>query len=73
MGNCFVIQPFDDGKFDKRYEDVFAPAVRAAGLEPYRVDHDPSVSIPIEDIQSGIQSSKTSGHIKFAKLVLSKT
>lgn len=57
MGTCFVIQPFDDGKFDKRYEDVFSPAVCAAGLKPYRVDRDPSVSIPIEDIQSGIQAS----------------
>ena len=57
MGTCFVIQPFDGGKFDKRYEDVFSPAVRAARLEPYRVDRDPSVSIPIEDIQSGIEAS----------------
>ncbi|MBU0719064.1 MAG: hypothetical protein KJ749_12505 [Planctomycetes bacterium] len=44
MGRCFVIQPFDDGgEFDKRYEDVFLPAIRDAGLEPYRVDRDPSV------------------------------
>lgn len=57
MGTCFVIQPFDGGKFDKRYGDVFSPAVRAAGLEPYRVDRDPSVSIPIEDIKSGIERS----------------
>jgi nucleoside 2-deoxyribosyltransferase len=57
MGTCFVIQPFDRGPFDKRYEDVFEPAISAAGLEPYRVDRDPSVSIPIEDIQSGIRAS----------------
>lgn len=57
MEKCFVIQPFDDGKFDKRYEDVFAPAIRAVGLEPYRVDRDPSVSIPIDDIQAGIEAS----------------
>ena len=57
MGTCFVIQPFDGGKFDKRYEDVFAPAIRAADLEPYRVDRDPSVSIPIEDIQRGIENA----------------
>ena len=56
MGKCFVIQPFDKGRFDKRYEGVFAPAIRAAGLEPYRVDRDPSVSIPIEDIEAGIES-----------------
>lgn len=58
MGKCFVIQPFDGGKFDKRYEDVFAPAVAAAKLDPYRVDRDPSVSIPIDEIQSGIESSE---------------
>ena len=23
MPTCFVIQPFDGGPFDKRYEDVF--------------------------------------------------
>lgn len=58
MNRCFVIQPFDGGKFDKRFDDIFAPAITAAGLEPYRVDRDPSVTIPIEDIQSGIESSR---------------
>lgn len=57
MGRCFVIQPFDGGKFDKRYEDVFVPAIQAVGLEPYRVDRDPSVSIPIEDIETGIEGA----------------
>lgn len=57
MGHCFVIQPFDGGKFDKRYRDVFAPAIQDAGLEPYRVDADPAVSIPIEDIENGIRKS----------------
>lgn len=41
MSTCFVIQPFDGGPFDKRYDDVIAPAIVAAGLEPYRVDRDP--------------------------------
>lgn len=54
MAICFVIQPFDGGPFDKRYEDVIVPAITEAGLEPYRVDRDPNVSIPIEDIQNGI-------------------
>lgn len=57
MGNCFVIQPFDKGKFDKRFDDVLVPAITSTGLEAYRVDRDPNVSIPIEDIQSGIESS----------------
>ena len=58
MPRCFVIQPFDDGeRYDKRYEDVFAPAIRDAKLEPYRVDHDPTVSVPINEIEKGIESS----------------
>lgn len=51
------MQPFDGSKFDKRFDDVLAPAITAADLEPYRVDRDPGVTIPIEDIQSGIESS----------------
>jgi hypothetical protein len=54
MPTCFMIQPFDGGKFDKRYEQVFKPAIVAAGLEPYRVDQDPRVQIPIDDIEKGI-------------------
>jgi nucleoside 2-deoxyribosyltransferase len=57
MGKCFVIQPFDGGEFDKRYDEVFAPAIKNADLEPYRVDRDPAVSIPIVDIERGIQNS----------------
>jgi len=57
MGTCFVIQPFDGGPFDKRYEDIFVPAIAAAELEPYRVDRDPRVSIPIEEIEAGIRAS----------------
>lgn len=58
MDRCFVIQPFDGGMFDARYEDVIAPAITAAGLEPYRVDRDPKVSIPIQDIESGIRNAR---------------
>jgi len=50
MNRCFVIQPFDGGRFDKRFDDVFAPAITAADLDPYRVDRDPSVAIPVEQI-----------------------
>lgn len=38
MPTCFVIQPFDAGPYDKRYDDAFVPAISDAGLEPYRVD-----------------------------------
>ena len=58
MPRCFVIQPFDDGgRYDKRYDDVFAPAIIQAGLEPYRVDRDPRVNIPVEDIEQGIRAA----------------
>ncbi len=57
MSRCFVMQPFDGGAFDKRYVDVFVHAITEAGLEPYRVDRDPSVSIPIDAIESGIINS----------------
>ncbi len=51
---CFVIQPFDDGPFDKRYKEIFDPAIRAANFEPYRVDKDYGASIPIESIEQEI-------------------
>jgi hypothetical protein len=54
MATCFVIQPFDAGKFDKRFEDVYKTAIEAANLEPYRVDNDPSVRVPIDAIEDGI-------------------
>ena len=57
MSTCFVIQPFDAGKFDKRFEQVFKPAIIAAGLEPYRVDQDPQVDVPIDAIENGIRSA----------------
>ena len=41
-----------------RYEDVFAPAIRDAGLEPLPSGPGPGVTIPIEDIQAGIESVK---------------
>ena len=57
MPTCFVIQPFDGSTFDKRFEDVFKPAIEAAGLEPYRVDQDPKVTVPIESIEDGIRAA----------------
>jgi nucleoside 2-deoxyribosyltransferase len=57
MARCFVMQPFDGAVFDKRYDDVLAPAIDEADLEPYRVDRDPNVSIPIDELERGIQDS----------------
>ncbi len=59
MARCFVIQPFDDGgPYDKRYRDVFLPAIKDAGLEAYRVDEDRSSAIPIDDIEQNIRTSE---------------
>jgi len=58
MDSCFVIQPFDRDKFDKRYNDVFEPAIQKAELHPYRVDRDPSVRIPIDQIEEGIKKAR---------------
>ena len=56
---CFVIQPFDDGgPYDKRYEETFKPAIEDAGLEPYRIDKDPGVEVPIDEIERKIASSR---------------
>jgi hypothetical protein len=57
MATCFIIQPFDNGKFDKRFQDIYKPSVEAAGLEAYRVDRDPGVSVPIESIEKGIRQA----------------
>ena len=57
MRTCFVIQPFDKSKYDKRFDDVYAPAIAEAGLEPYRVDLDPSVDVPIDAIEEGIRNA----------------
>lgn len=54
---CFVIQPFDKDKFDKRYNDVFEPAIKNAGYNSYRVDKDNSVVVPIDQIEKGINES----------------
>jgi hypothetical protein len=57
MARCFVIQPFSP-EFDQLYDRVFAPAIRDAGMEPYRVDTEPHVSVPVENIEAGIKASE---------------
>ena len=50
MPTCFVIQPFNS-KFDKKYRDVYKPALEKAGLDPYRVDQDPSTEGVMDSIE----------------------
>ena len=55
---CFVMQPFDKGKFDKRYRDAFEPALAEAGFEAYRVDEDPRTDVLIDAIEKGIREAQ---------------
>ena len=57
MDTCFIIQPFDNGQFDKRYKDIIKPTIEKLDLEPYRVDEDHGSNIPINDIEEGIKNS----------------
>jgi len=66
MEKCFVIQPFDNDKFEKRFVDIFEPAIKKAEFEAYRIDKDLSVRIPIDDIEKGISESS----ICFAEISL---
>ena len=57
-GQCCVFQIFDGGgPYDKRYDEVISPAIKAAGLEPYRVDRDAGAEIPIETLHEEIRRS----------------
>ena len=56
MPTCFAIQPFNS-KFDKRYRDVYKPALEKAGLDPYRVDQDPSTEAVMDSIEQQIRAA----------------
>jgi len=58
MAKCFLIQPFDNGPYDRRCREILKPAIIEAGLEPYRVDEDPSATILIEAIEKGIREAE---------------
>ena len=54
---CFVLQPFDKGKFDRRYKEIIEPTIKECELIPYRVDEDCASIIPIESIHVKIRES----------------
>ena len=56
MPTCFVIQPFSP-KFDKRYDEDYKPALEEAGLEPYRVDQEPTTEKLIDSIEEEIRKA----------------
>lgn len=55
MPTCFVIQPFDSAKFDKRFASIFKPAIEETGMTPYRVDLDASATVLISAIEENIR------------------
>lgn len=58
---CFVMMPISDqgdypqGHFDKIYEQIFKPAIKEAGYEPYRVDENKLCDSIIGKIFSALQ------------------
>lgn len=54
---CFVIQPFDQGDYDNRYNDVIKPVIEACGLLAYRVDEDLEVEIATDAIEKKIREA----------------
>ena len=57
---CFVIQKFDGAHYDQLYNQIFDPAIRKAGLVPYRVDRDPAASISrSQSLRQNADAAKT--------------
>ncbi|MFD1555235.1 nucleoside 2-deoxyribosyltransferase [Paraburkholderia silviterrae] len=54
MPTCFVIQPFSD-LYNKRFDDLYKPAIEAAGMTAYRVDQDSSATVLVEAIEKNIK------------------
>ncbi|MGN8189161.1 nucleoside 2-deoxyribosyltransferase [Burkholderia sp. 22088] len=54
MSICFVIQPFTD-IYNKRFDDLYKPAIEAAGMTAYRVDQDSSATVLVEAIEKNIK------------------
>lgn len=54
MPTCFVIQPFTD-IYNKRFDDLYKPAIEAAGMAAYRVDQDSSATVLVEAIEKNIK------------------
>jgi hypothetical protein len=51
---CFIIQAFDAGKYDKRYQEVYKDAVEASNLKPIRADEVLGIQPIIETIEEQI-------------------
>ena len=58
MKHCFIIQPFDNDRFDKRFVEIIEPVVTECGYLPYRVDKDESADVLIDAIEKKITTSE---------------
>lgn len=57
LPQCFVMQPFDEGTFDRRYSETIKPALEKAGVEPKRADEILGLNPVIEKIESAIAAA----------------
>jgi hypothetical protein len=57
LDTCFVMMPFG-GWFDRYYQDVYVPAIKDAGLEPFRADELFSTGSVVEQIWEQITKAK---------------
>ena len=57
LDTCFVMMPFGHW-FDLYYKELFIPAIKDAGMEPFRADELFSTGTVIEQIWEQIQKSK---------------
>jgi len=57
LETCFVMMPFGHW-FDSYYKELFTPAIKDAGMEPFRADELFSTGTVIEQIWEQIQKSK---------------
>jgi len=54
---CFVIQLFDNGKYDRRYFETIKPALLKAKVEPQRADEILGLNPVIDKIETAIESA----------------
>ena len=54
---CFVIQAFDNGKYDRRYKETIRPALIKANVDPQRADEILGLNPVIEKIETAIKSA----------------
>lgn len=64
LRECFVAQCFDDGLYDRRYRETFAPAIQEAGATPVRADESLGTTPIIEKIEANLRRSS----IAFAEI-----